>query len=39
MRRMRKYLVLASQTMQSAMAYRVPFLISLLSGLIQALVL
>ena len=39
MPRVRKYLVLASQTLQGTMAYRVQYLVNLLSGLVQALVL
>ena len=35
----RKYLILSEQSLQSAMAYRVTFFITLLSGVIQALVL
>lgn len=36
---MHKYLLMSSQTMQNALAYRVRFLLSIGSGLIQALVL
>ena len=39
MARLKKYLVISSQTAQTALAYRITFFISLLSGLIQALVL
>ncbi|MFC1975211.1 ABC transporter permease [Chloroflexota bacterium] len=35
----RKYLILTEQSLQTAMAYRVRFFISLLSGMVQALVL
>lgn len=39
MKRLRKYAFLAAQTLQASMAYRTQFVLSLLSGLIQALVL
>lgn len=35
----RKYLILTEQSLQTAMAYRVRFFISLLSGMVQALIL
>jgi ABC-2 type transport system permease protein len=39
LKRLRKYLILTEQAVQTALAYRARFFISLLSGLVQALVL
>ena len=39
MKKIRKYLILTEQSLQSSFAYRVPFFMTLLAGLIQALVL
>ncbi len=39
MRKIRKYLILTEQSLQSSFAYRVPFFMTLLAGLVQALIL